>query len=211
LPHIYYSYLPSFYHCYIITSGVFFSGWTDPTNALRESNLIFGKVPNPSWISLGGGNANGAFTASSLNIINTAIQNGQFNNYRGIVFDIEEGDSGLYSSFAQCFRTAVAKGLGVMVTVSHSAPYGISDAASLMKSLLADPNVKYISPQLYTSGTENVNDFAISQGFPWSAYKNTKAIVIPSIVKSSYYPAAQAYFASQGVTTQGYIQWSQTV
>lgn len=191
--------------------GIAFSGWTDPTLALYESSLVYNQLPAMKWISLGGGNANGRFTLSSVNTIYNAIANGKFSGWRGLVFDIEIGDAGLYPAFAQCFRAAVAKGLGVMVGVSHSAPFAIADAPVLMKSILANRDVRYISPMLYSYGTETENSYDVAKGVPWAWYKNTSAIILPAVVQSSYYPAAAAYFASQGITTQGYIQWVQNV
>jgi len=110
--------------------------------------------------------------------------------------------------FQQSFAACKGKGLLVLVTISHSQPYGVSDAAILMKSILADPNVDYLSPQLYSSGYEADNDFAFI-GTPWSAYATTKARIVPSIVTGSYYPDAVRYFAANGVTLTGYIQWKQ--
>ena len=66
-----------------------------------------------------------------------------------------------------------------------------------------------MSPQLYSTGYETVNDYT-AVGTPWSSYATTKAAVVPSIVAASYYADAVTYFAKQGVTLQGYVQWSQT-
>ena len=186
-----------------------FSGWVDPYQAIQESSGLFNKLPCNKWISLGGGNSKGRFSSSSLSTINNAINSGSFKAYSGIVFDSEEGDSGLSSAFATCFRSAKSKGLDVLVTVSHSAPYGIADGGSLMRSFFSNPDIHYLSPQLYTSGYEGGNDYSTVMGVQFSEYKTAKADVIPSIVKSSYYADAERYFASQGVTTHGYIQWSQ--
>jgi len=194
----------------LLIIGIAFSGWTDLTLALYESSLVYDRLPAMKWISLGGGNANGRFTLSSVNSIYAAIAAGKFSGWRGIVFDIEIGDAGLYPAFAKCFRAAVAKGLGVMVGVSHSAPFAITDAPVLMKNILANRDVRYISPMLYSYGTETANSYDIAKGVPWAWYKTTSAIILPAVVKSSYYPAAAAYFASQGIITQGYVQWVQT-
>ncbi|WP_445946280.1 hypothetical protein [Shewanella sp.] len=79
-----------------------------------------------------------------------------------------------------------------------------------MAVLFGDENINYISPQLYTTGSEDGNDYDTSQGVIWKDYANCKAAVVPSIVKSEYYPSAQTYFEQQGVTLSGYIQWQQT-
>ena len=99
-------------------------------------------------------------------------------------------------------------GLLVLVTVSHSRPYGISDGDLLMKSIIADPNVDYLSPQLYSTGNEVSNDYA-NVGTFWYQYKASTARIVPSIVAASYYPDAVRYFAAQGITLTGYIQWKQ--
>ena len=93
------------------------------------------------------------------------------------------------------------------MTVSHSAPYGVSDAPALMQAFVQDANIDYLSPQLYTSGTEGQNDFGTSYGVAWSSYRGMKAKLAPSIVAASYYANARQFFAGQGLTTAGFIQW----
>jgi hypothetical protein len=189
--------------------GIAFSGEVSVSNALSESSSIYNKLPGAKYISLGGGDADGRFTASKVSAITNAINNGKFSGYSGIVYDIEEGDSGLASAFKDSFAAAKAKGLKVLVTISNSAPYGISDAGSLMRSFLSNSNIDYISPQLYESGEETSNVYATSGGVAWTEYANAKAIIIPSIVQSGLYSSAQNYFAGKGVTLGGYIQWKQ--
>jgi hypothetical protein len=97
----------------------------------------------------------------------------------------------------------------VLVTVSHSAPYGIGDAAALMRSFFPNADIDYISPQLYTSGTESYNDYSTLYGVQWSEYGASRGVVIPSIVTQSLYDSAASYFSSQGVYIDGYVKWSQ--
>ncbi|MDX8399778.1 MAG: LysM peptidoglycan-binding domain-containing protein [Gallionellaceae bacterium] len=189
--------------------SIAFSGWTDPTTALQESANVKDKLQGSKYISLGGGNEDGAFTSASLTSITNAINAGDFAGYDGIAYDVEEGDSGLESLFSESFAAAKANGYKVLVTVSHSAPYGISDASDLMQSFFADPNIDYLSPQLYTTGEETSNDYATSGGVEWSQYATAKAAVVPSIVNSSMYADAQIYFQEQGVSIKGFVQWSQ--
>ncbi len=95
------------------------------------------------------------------------------------------------------------------MTTSHSRPYGIEDGSKLMTGFFADSNIDYISPQLYTSGTEASNDFT-AIGTMWKEYASSKAKIVPSVVLGSRdYPTAQAYFANLGVTLAGYVQWAQ--
>jgi len=189
------------------TLGLAFSGWTDPTAALQNSAAVVGSLVGTKFISLGGGNANGAFKVGSFAAINAAIEGGTFAAYGGIAYDVEEGDTDLATSFQQSFALAKAKGFQVLVTVSHSAPYGIGDAQALMTAFFADGNVDFLSPQLYTTGTETTNDFATSGGVTWPQYATAKAAIIPSIVNASLYTDAKTTFAGYGVTTTGYVVW----
>jgi hypothetical protein len=116
----------------------------------------------------------------------------------------------LAAAFAQSFAAAKAKGLKVLVTISHSAPYGIGDAYPLMQSFFTNSNIDFLSPQLYTSGSELNNEYTTSGGVTWNMYAGARAKVIPSIVKANMYADAQTYFAQHGVTLAGFIQWSQS-
>lgn len=86
-------------------------------------------------------------------------------NYSGVMFDAEivSGDyTETIPAFAAAFKAAKSAGLGVMVTVSHSAPYHTDtpqDGVELIKAWVQDENIDVISPQLYSSGTETSPDF----------------------------------------------------
>ena len=69
-----------------------------------------------------------------------------------------------------------------------------------------------ISPQLYTIGTEESNDYGESGGVSWNEYKNSVPAIVPSLVRGgSYYTDAQNMFENEyGIPIQGYIKWSQT-
>ena len=190
--------------------GLAFSGWTSVKQALLESSTVYNGLPDLKYITLGGGNDNGAFNAANVQKITTAITEGMFDSYVGIAYDIEEGESGLADAFAQSFAAAKAKGFKVLVTTSRSAPYGIGDAVSLMKAFFADPNIDFLSPQLYTTGSETQNQYTTAGFVTWEMFARANAKVIPSIVKASMYADAQAYFAQRGVTLAGFVQWSQS-
>ncbi len=190
--------------------SIAFSGYVDPAEALSNSEPIKSSLQGSKYIALGGGNDKGAWTEAALTDITNAINAGDFAGYDGIAYDVEEGESGLETAFEDSFAAAKANGYQVLVTVSHSAPYGFSDAATLMHSFFADPNIDYLSPQLYTTGTETSNDYATSDGVAWSEYATAKAAIVPSIVQASLYADAQIYFETQGVSLNGFIQWSQT-
>lgn len=192
------------------TMGIAFSGWANVDTALTESIGVKNSLVGDKYISLGGGaESTGSFTASFLSEINTAIADGRFDDYDGLAYDVEVGDSGLSADFASSFAAAKAKGFKVLVTVSHSAPYGISDAATLMQGFISDDNIDYLSPQLYTTGEESSNDYA-DPLLSWTEFAAAKAKIIPSIVKAAYYPDAVTYFETQGVTLEGYIQWAKS-
>jgi len=191
---------------------VIFSGYSDPDSALSNSASI--SVPSSSYgkyLGLGGGNSAGSWTSALVQQVESYCSNGKFKGYQGIAFDIEIGNSGLTSYFQSAFSACQSAGFKVLVTVSHSAPYDISDAATLMDAFFTNTNINYLSPQLYTTGSETANDYTTSGSIIWSQYANAKAKIVPSIVTGSLYPSAQSYFKGVGVTTAGYVQWSQTV
>lgn len=189
--------------------GIAFSGWADPGQAAQDSSSIKSHLPGLKYISIGGGNNNGRWTATSLQSLTKSIQSDALFGYDGIAYDIEEGDPGLSSAFQQSFQAAKTKGFKVIVTISNSAPYGISDGASLMRDFFVNSDIDYLSPQLYETGEEQANVYDTGMGVDWNEYGQAKAAVVPSIVESSLYPSAQSYFASRGVQLKGYIQWKQ--
>ncbi len=59
--------------------GLAFSGWSDLTKALQESSAVYSSVPDPKYITLGGGQPeSGSFNAANLQIITSAINEGRF-------------------------------------------------------------------------------------------------------------------------------------
>jgi hypothetical protein len=191
------------------TLSIAFSGWSDPDKALADSAPVKDKLVGDKYISLGGGNVNGKFDNSNIQRIIAAIENGKFSDYQGVVFDIEECDTGLASEFHAAFAIAKTKNLQVLVTVSHTAPYGAADAKDLMTAFFADENIDYLSPQLYTTGTETENDFSENMGVTWKDYVGAKAAMVPSIVRAGTYENAADFFSRVGIDTKGLIQWAQ--
>lgn len=188
--------------------GIAFSGWAEVTTAIQQSEEIREDLEGSPFICLGGGNENGAFTIDRLNAIIQAIEQDKFEGFSGIAFDVEEGDSNLESSFAQVFEKAQKAGYEVLVTVSHSAPFGISDGGALMHSFFSNKHIDILSPQLYTTGKETANDYSTSHNVQWSDYAGAIAMIAPSIVEADMYEDAVAFFASKGVKLNGYIQWN---
>ena len=189
--------------------AIAYSGWSDPSIALSSAAPILGQLSGTKFISLGGSNSAGAFTATTLSTITSAIQSGAFAQYGGLAFDVEIGDSGLTSAFETAFSAARTMNLKVLVMTTHSAPTGISDANALMTDFIASSNIDYLSPQLYTSGYETINDYSTHAGILWTAYSSAKAAVVPSIVSANLYSDAVTTLGGYGVTCAGFIQWQQ--
>lgn len=189
------------------TLGVAFSGYADVQLALQNGRQVINHLEGEKYISIGGGaKSTGSITAAVLQAIIAGMQNRIFIGYQGIAFDVEVGDAGLESQYEEAFAAVKAGGLKVLVTVSHSEPYGIHDAKTLMKSFIASSNIDILSPQLYSSGSEKQNDYT-AVGTPWSAFAASTALIAPSIVAASYYSSAVNYFATHGVKLAGFIQW----
>ncbi len=188
--------------------AIAFMGYSDVTKALQDSAGVKDRMVGKKYLGIGGGNQAGGFSAATIEAVTADLKAGKVTGYDGVAFDVEvcEGD-GLAGLFSQAFSTARSQGLKVLVTVSHSEPYGCDDPTGLMAAFLADSNIDYLSPQLYTTGEETQNDYT-ADGTSWSAYAGAKAAVVPSIVRASMYADAQQYFKGQGVTLGGFIEWN---
>ncbi len=192
--------------------GVAFSGYAGVAEALSNSHHVMSGLEGTKYIALGGGNAAGAFDADTVSQIASAIKDNRFKGYDGVAFDVEEYAGDLREAFADAFAAARAAGLDVIVTVSHSAPYGAPDQANAqaqMQAFFEDENITILSPQLYTTGEEKKNDYATTYGVEWSSYAGAKPAICPSLVEASYYTSAVEFFDAQGVNLAGFIQWSQ--
>lgn len=185
-----------------------FSGWNTVDQAIAEGRTVPGM---PSYLTIGGGNHNGVWNIQILNQLKNDLHKIKQNGYSGIAYDIEEcSELILPSYFSSSFAAAKQNGLDVLVTVSHSAPYGCSNKVELMHSILADPNVDYQSPQLYTTGYEVAPDF-VADGVSWADYRamHPNQSFVPSIVRDSQFPEVEAYFNNMGIRSVGFVQWEQ--
>ena len=78
----------------------------------------------------------------------------------------------------------------------------------MVKSWVADANIDYLSPQLYTEGIKDHPNFTVAPGCSYDMYKNSKGKMIPSMVDYRDYDIVEAHFKKNfGITTEGYIQW----
>lgn len=190
------------------TIGVAFNGWAEPSSALADSEGVYDSLVGRKYISIGGGNDNGAFTKVRLQTLVSMINSGKFSKYQGIALDVEEcHETGLASSFLAATAAAKSKGLETMVTISHSKPYGCNDGRELMQAFFSDTNCDFLSPQLYSGGGESTPDFT-AVGVQWEEYIGSHARIIPSIVDESHYAATKTYFQGKGVALSGYVQWA---
>lgn len=190
-----------------IDFGVAFSGHAKVNLALQEAERVRHQLQGDKYICIGGGTrSTGYFTHEKIQNLNNAINAGELSDFQGLVYDVEVGDAGLETIFQASFAAAKTKGLKVIVTVSHSEPYAVGDSQTLMRSFLADEHIDVLSPQLYDSGKEDYNKFD-NIGVHWSAYANTNAAILPSIVRPNLYENAKEYFEEKGISLGGYIRW----
>ncbi len=186
--------------------AIAFMGFSNITTALKDSAKLVDKMVGAKYLCLGGGNEAGGWSSQTIQAVIDSLDD--VVGYDGLAFDIEVcEDQGLAPSFTEAFAKIKARNLSLLVTISHSEPYGCKDAPTLMQAFFNDPSIDYLSPQLYTTGKETQNDYT-AVGTPWTAYAAAKSIVVPSLVRADMYADAQAYFKTQGVTLGGFIQWN---
>jgi len=194
--------------------GIAFSGWNDPSQAKSESDPLHDGLAGDKWIDAGGGDSDGEWNATWLDKWETSIKNGELSTWDGIVFDIEEchsSMSGLAENFASAFRAAKEAGLSVLVTVSHSAPYGCGDPDVLMKAFFDNDDVDILSPQLYSSGEEDTPQFEDGDGVSWGDWSGSKGRFVPSLgckaVANGGYASTKEFFSKYNLVPTGYIVW----
>ena len=139
--------------------------------------------------------------------------------FAGVCFDIEgtKGGQELIDGFESAFAVLRKNGLDVMITTSHSAPYGANSddiRIAMVKSWAKSSNVGYLSPQLYTSGGEGTPQLDALMGelgdIPWDLYKGAKAKFVPSIVGKGQVAAVKKFFEGEvGVKVDGFVTWGQ--
>lgn len=76
---------------------------------------------------------------------------------------------------------------------------GGAAATSLVVDWAKDPNIDYLSPQLYSTGLEPAPEFAETnnckaQGCTWDKYQNSIAKFLPSIVSAAQFPEIKKWF-----------------
>lgn len=183
-----------------------FSGFVDFDQAFGESDLF---SPTPTYFTIGGGaDDTGTWTTDAISKLNAALPQLKSKGYQGVAYDIEICSGTIDASvFEDSFTATKAAGLEVLVTMSHSAPYGCSNGEALMTDFVNSTNIDYLSPQLYSDGT--TLDFTPNDQFPWSGFEGAAAKIVPSIPQASDYQQVVDYFTKINVDLSGYIQWLQ--
>jgi len=128
-----------------------------------EANIAPMTKDSLNLLSYGGGNELGAWSLAAVQAVadSTNLDAVIALKYDGIVIDAEEYASGQSVTVAQwndMFAAIKAKGLMLIVTISHFAPYEMDNKDELVADWLSNPLIDYLSPQLYTFGTEPNND-----------------------------------------------------
>lgn len=206
------------------TTGVNFTGLIGVDRAIlmytKECacpDLIAKGPTDKPWISIGGGNWSGRFTASTIEDVIRDLHLIPGAGYGGVVFDVEGGDGGLVDRYREAFRITKELGLMCIVTTSHSGPYNMDgvSATELVKDWVTDPNIDYISPQLYSSGLEKEPEFAETnnckkQGCTWDLYQGSIPKFLPSIIDATqFHEVADWFWDNYEIDTVGYIEWAQ--
>ena len=139
--------------------------------------------------------------------------------FTGVCFDIEETSGGmeLVEAFERAFKALKKSGLEVMITTSHSAPYSADTdeiRIAFVESWIKSPDVDYISPQLYTSGSEGSPEMEPSSGTSGPVnyekyYQNMPAWkkFVPSVNSVSHVDEMKKTFNKKGVRVDGFVQW----
>lgn len=201
--------------------GICFSGYSAVETALEKCKKTVAGLNEKKWITIGGNGykGHGIITPAKLDATGAAAQKIKDAGFVGVIFDAEVVD-GATEDLVKAFQTAskdlAHATLQVGVTTSHSGPFkyeGGAEGPPIVKAWVADPHLDIISPQLYSGGKETKPQTITTEACPgctWDLYKSpAKAVIAPSIVTADQYEQAKAFFATQGISTKGYIQWKQ--
>lgn len=190
--------------------GIAFSGWAEVYQALSSGPLAE-SLHGRKYLSVGGSNVNGVMNAATFKAMEENLDYVKDAGFIGICFDIEstQGENKYIPAMEAAFAATKAAGLKVIVTTSHSAPIKSGAPKQVVASWVASDNIDYLSPQLYSSGTEKQPQTVTSSGVSWDVWKGAKATIIPSIVDGTHWQATQNFFQNQGIPLGGYLQWAE--
>lgn len=173
-------------------------------NNIGKAKLLNGRK---KLLNLGGGlPETGSWNLSDFDYINSKLSDIKSAGWDGICFDVEacQPNVSFVEAFKNCFAKCKQTGLIVFITMSHLVPYacktGKGQGTDLVNAWIADPNIDYISPQLYSSG-ELLEPSRLTQ------FATIRDKILPSIPRESDW---NGLAAKTGLACPGYIIWLQT-
>ena len=185
--------------------GIRFGGEVPKTAIDNNINMASSLTSREKFLNLGGGLETGIWQLTDFDYINSQLSNIKSKGWTGLCFDIEVCTPGVsfVNAFADCFAKCKAAGLKVLVTMSHINPYscqtGSGQGMDLVNAWIKDPNIDYLSPQLYTEGhtLEPTN---------LSMFSTAIAKIVPSIPYDTDWNNIQ----NLGIVPAGYLAWLRT-
>ena len=185
--------------------GIRFGGESPKLAIDTHINMVSSLTSREKFLNLGGGLETGIWQLSDFAYINSNLSNIKSKGWTGLCFDIEVCPPSIsfVNAFADCFAKCKAARLKVLVTMSHTVPYGCQTGSGqgmdLVNAWIKDHNIDYLSPQLYTEGhTLEPTDL--------SMFSNASAKIIPSIPYDSDWSKIQ----NLGIIPAGYLSWLRT-
>jgi len=186
--------------------GIWFSGQT-AMNAIDDNINLSSKITKgKKLLDLGGGAQSGIWSGQSdFDYINSKLADIKNAGWDGLCFDVEVCiyNINFIDMFSTCFANCKAAGLIVYVTTSHTDPYdcqtGTGQGIDLINAWITDPNIDFISPQLYSLGTSlELQDLSI-----FNTIQNKILVSIP-------YSTDWATLNTDniGITPAGYVVWN---
>ena len=139
--------------------------------------------------------------------INNQLSNIKAKGWTGVCFNVVTCTNNVpfTDDFKTCFYNCKAAGLKVLVTISQLIPSkcqsGTGQGMDLVNAWINDPNIDYISPQLFQHG---FNEKTLIPS-DLSIFKKAKAKIIPSIPYATNWSEIQ----NLGIVPGGYIAWLQ--
>jgi hypothetical protein len=161
---------------------------------------------NKKYLNLGGGMESGKWSITDFDYINQKLPDIKKAGWDGLCFDIEvcTPNVSFVDAFKNCFQNCKKNGLDVFVTMSHINPYqcqtGAGQGTDLVNEWIKDPNVDYISPQLYSYG-DKLEEQDLSM------FKTIEQKILPSI---PYAEDWEGLNDAVKINCGGYIVWNQT-
>ncbi len=186
--------------------GIWFGGEVPKLAIDQNINKAKFLNGNKKLLNLGGGDPKtGSWNLSDFDYINSKLSAIKSAGWDGLCFDVEicPPDISFVEAFKNCFAKCKKAGLIVFVTMSHLVPYacktGAGQGTDLVNASIADPNVDYISPQLYTKGDE-------LEASDLSGFASVKHKMLPSIPTESDWVD---FDKKVNLVCPGYIIWMQ--